>query len=53
MSYADRVFIENCREILKNGVWDTDCAVRPRCEDGAPAHTVKRFGIVNRYDLSR
>lgn len=53
MSYADRVFIENCREILKNGVWDTDCAVRPRWEDGAPAHTVKRFGIVNRYDLSK
>lgn len=52
MSYADRIFVENCREILKNGVWDTDCAVRPRWEDGAPAHTVKRFGIVNRYDLS-
>ena len=53
MSYADRVFIQNCRDILANGVWDTDRAVRPRWEDGAPAHTVKRFGVVNRYDLRR
>ena len=54
MSYADEVFIRNCRDILQNGVWDTDQAVRPRWEDdGAPAHTVKKFGIVNRYDLSR
>ena len=34
-----------------NGVWDTDLEVRPRWEDGTPAHTVKKFGIVNRYDL--
>ena len=53
MSYADRVFIQNCRDILANGVWDMDRAVRPRWEDGAPAHTVKRFGVVNRYDLRR
>ncbi|MBQ2634930.1 MAG: thymidylate synthase [Oscillospiraceae bacterium] len=53
MSYADRVFIQNCRDILANGVWDTDRAVRPRWEDGSPAHTVKRFGVVNRYDLRR
>ena len=51
MSYADQRFIENCREILEHGVWDTDREVRPRWEDGSPAHTVKRFGIVNRYDL--
>lgn len=51
MSYADQLFIENCKEILTKGVWDTDQAVRPRWEDGSPAHTVKRFGIVNRYDL--
>lgn len=51
MSYADRVFIENCREILNHGVWDTDQQVRPRWEDGTSAHTVKKFGIVNRYDL--
>lgn len=53
MSYADEVFIQNCREILSNGVWDTDQAVRPRWEDGTPAHTVKAFGIVNRYDLAK
>jgi len=53
MSYADQVFMQNCREILEQGVWDTDLAVRPRWEDGAPAHTVKKFGIVNRYDLQK
>lgn len=52
MSRADEIFIANCRDILENGVWDTDREVRPRWEDGAPAHTVKKFGIVNRYDLS-
>lgn len=53
MSYADNVFIENCRHILTHGVWDTDQKVRPKWEDGTPAHTVKGFGIVNRYDLQR
>ena len=53
MSYADEIFIQNCRDILDNGVWDTDREVRPRWEDdGAPAHTVKKFGIVNRYNLA-
>ena len=53
MSYADQVFRRNCEDILKNGVWDTELAVRPRWEDGTPAHTVKKFGIVNRYDLRK
>lgn len=53
MSYADKVFIENCKDILQNGVWDTHLEVRPRWADGTPAHTVKKFGIVNRYDLSK
>ena len=53
MSYADEVFIRNCREILDHGVWDTDQAVRTRWADGTSAHTVKAFGIVNRYDLAR
>ena len=52
MSRADEIFIQNCREILDHGTWDTDLPVRPRWEDGTPAHTVKRFGIVNRYVLS-
>ena len=51
MSYADRIFKDNCREILTHGVWDTDQNVRPHWEDGTPAHTVKKFGIVNRYNL--
>ena len=51
MSRADEVFIQNCRDILENGVWDTEQEVRPHWEDGTPAHTVKKFGIVNRYDL--
>ena len=51
MSRADDLFVQNCREILSSGVWDTDQAVRPRWEDGSPAHTIKKFGIVNRYDL--
>ena len=53
MSYADERFIQNCREILSDGVWDTDQEVRPRWEDGTPAHTIKKFGIINRYDLQK
>ena len=51
MSYADRIFVENAKDILENGVWDTDYPVRPHWEDGTPAHTIKKFGIVNRYNL--
>ena len=53
MSVADKIFIDNMNDILDNGVWDTDLQVRPKWSDGTPAHTVKKFGIVNRYDLSR
>ncbi len=53
MSYADEIFIANCRDILENGVSDEEFAVRPHWEDGAPAHTIRKFGVVNRYDLSR
>ena len=51
MSQADLKYIETCQKILSEGVWDTDRQVRPRWEDGTPAHTVKCFGVVNRYDL--
>ena len=51
MSKADELFQENCRQILSQGTWDTDLPVRPRWEDGTPAHTIKLFGLVNRYDL--
>ena len=51
MSRADDIFIQNCNDIMQNGVWDTNAAVRPHWEDGTPAHTVKKFCIVNRYNL--
>ena len=51
MSRADEIYIATCRDILENGFYDTELEVRPRWEDGTPAHTVKKFGVVNRYDL--
>lgn len=51
MSRADEIFIANMNDILKNGFWDTDLEVRPKWSDGTSAHTVKKFGIVNRYNL--
>ncbi len=51
MSRADEIFVQNMTDIIKNGYWDTELDVRPRWEDGAKAHTVKKFGIVNRYNL--
>lgn len=51
MSYADEVFIQNCKEILAHGTWDRGLSVRPRWEDGTSAHTIKRFGLVNRYQI--
>ncbi len=53
MSYADQVFIATCKDILENGISDENIDVRPRWEDGTPAHTIKKFGVVNRYDLSK
>lgn len=53
MSLADKIFIDNCTDIMENGVWDTDYPVRPKWLDGTPAHTVKKFCIVNRYDLQK
>lgn len=51
MSKADEIFIKNVKDILDNGFSDENMEVRPHWEDGTPAHTVKKFGIVNRYDL--
>jgi len=53
MSYADQCFIQNCGDILDHGFWDKEFDVRPRWEDGAPAYTIKKFGMINRYDLSQ
>lgn len=52
MSKADKIFIDNMNDILTNGVWDTSYPVRPHWEDGTPAHTIKKFGVVNRYNLA-
>lgn len=53
MSYADLIFIDMCKDILENGYSDEGTEVRPRWDDGTPAHTKKKFGVVNRYDLSK
>jgi len=53
MSRADLVFIDMCKDILENGFSDEGTDVRPRWTDGTPAHTKKRFCVVNRYDLSQ
>lgn len=53
MSYADKIFVKTCKDILANGFSDKDLHVRPRWEDGTPAHTIKKFGVVNRYDLKK
>lgn len=53
MSRADEIFLKNLREIIDEGFSDEGMAVRPHWEDGTPAHTKKRFCIVNRYDLSK
>ncbi len=53
MSYADQVFINMCRDILDNGCSTEGEKVRPKWEDGSYAYTMKKFGVVNRYDLSK
>ena len=51
MSRADELYRATCLDILENGFYDTELQVRPKWSDGTPAHTVKKFGVVNRYDL--
>ena len=53
MSYADTVFIDMCKDILENGCSTEGEKVRPKWEDGTSAYTIKKFGVVNRYDLSK
>ena len=53
MSLADHIFIDMCEDILKNGVSTEGEKVRPHWEDGSSAYTVKKFGVVNRYDLAK
>lgn len=53
MSLADKIFVNNINDILNNGFDDSELIVRPKWPDGTPAHTTKKFCIVNRYDLSK
>lgn len=53
MAYADDVFKQMCRDIIDNGTDTRGEKVRPHWPDGTPAYTVKRFGVVNRYDLRK
>lgn len=52
MSKADKIFVEMCRDIMDNGFSSEGQTIRARWEDGTPAHTVKKFAVVNRYDLA-
>lgn len=53
MSIADNIFIDMCKDILKNGFDTKGEKVRPVWADGTKAYTIKKFGQVNRYDLSK
>ena len=52
MSKADQLFVNMCSDIIENGFSSEGQVVRAKWEDGTPAHTIKKFGVVNRYDLS-
>jgi len=53
MSKADDIFIQNCKDILETGFSTENEKNRPHWEDGTEAYTIKKFGVVNRYDLSK
>ena len=51
MSYADKLFKDTCFDIIHNGTSTEGENVRPKWEDGTPAYTIKKFGVINEYDL--
>ena len=51
MAKVDEIFKANCRQILEHGFSTENEKVRAVWEDGTPAHTIKTFGVVNRYNL--
>lgn len=53
MSLADNIFIDMCKDVLENGTSTEGEKVRPKWEDGSSAYTIKKFGVVSRYDLSK
>jgi thymidylate synthase len=52
LSKADEIFIAMCKDILSNGTSSQGEQVRAKWEDGVPAHTIKKFGVINRYNLA-
>ena len=53
MSMADKLFVDMCHDIIENGTDTKGEKVRPKWEDGSYAYTIKKFGVVNRYDLRK
>ncbi|HZJ83728.1 MAG TPA: thymidylate synthase [Clostridia bacterium] len=51
MSKVDNIFVEMCQDILLNGFSSEGEIVRAKWQDGTPAHTIKKFSVVNRYNL--
>ncbi len=52
MSKADQIFVNMCTDIIENGFSSEGQTVRAKWADGIPAHTIKQFGVVNRYNLA-
>lgn len=52
MSFDD-IFIKMVNDILENGSFNFNEKARAKWEDGTKAQTIKKFGIINRYDLSK
>jgi len=53
MSVADRIFIDMCKDIIETGCSTEGEKVRPKWQDDTFAYTIKKFAVVNRYDLSK
>lgn len=53
MSYSDKIFVDMCKDILENGTDTRGQKIRPHWPDGESAYTIKKFGVINRYDLRK
>lgn len=53
MAKFDDIFKSMCDDILSNGTISDGEEVRPKWEDGSDAHTIKKFAVVNRYDVGK
>jgi len=53
MAYADKIFKQNLELLLKGDAHsDAKYKVRPKWEDGTPAHTIYATAISNVYDIN-